>query len=75
MRHWKVRFAIPENYHGNSQETLGMLHMFQYGIFRNGNNTWALDEAYRWMELRNICYKKDQEITFEQVKVLFTGYL
>ena len=51
-------FAIPNNYHENYQETLDMLHMFQYGIFRNGNNTWALDEAYRWMELRNISYEK-----------------
>ena len=33
-----------------------MLHMFQYGMFRNGNNTWAIDEARRWMEMRNIVY-------------------
>ena len=48
--------SLETNYRSNYEETLNMLHMFQYGIFRRGNNSWALEEASHWMDKRNIHY-------------------
>ena len=56
------------NYHANYEETLNMLHMFQYGIFRSGNNNWALDEAHSWMKMRNLAYKSKTEPNTRQGK-------
>ena len=61
-------FCKRENYHKNYEKTMNMLHMFQYGIFRNGNNTWALDEAKSWMEGRSIEYKEKTGPTYRQGK-------
>ena len=61
-------FCKRENYHKNYEKTMNMLHMFQYGIFRNGNNTWALDEAKNWMQGRNIEYREKTGPTYRQGK-------
>ena len=60
--------SLETNYRANYEETLNMLHIFQYGIFRRGNNTWALEEASRWMSRRGICYETKSRSSLRQGK-------
>ena len=44
-------------YQKNKDLCRNMIHMFQYGIFRVGNNAWALQAAHDWMEKRNLTFE------------------
>ena len=46
----------PDSYDENRTLVRDMLHMFQYGIFRDGCDGWALECAREWMKKRNIKY-------------------
>ena len=50
-------FCLRESFYKDYNQSLDMLYMFQYGIFRCGYNAWALDEARRWMEEKNVSYE------------------
>ena len=50
-------FTSRESFYEDYNQSLDMLHMFQYGIFRCGFNAWALEEARNWMDEKNLCYE------------------
>lgn len=47
----------PDFYEKNIELYRNMVHMFQYGIFRVGYNSWAIEAAQKWMEERNITFE------------------
>ena len=53
----------PSFYKNNMEQVRNMIHMFQYGIFRVGYNSWALQAANDWMKSRNIAYSDKEKFS------------
>ena len=57
-------FQDADWYFDDLEYNRNMLYVFQYGIFRNGNNTWLHDASYDWMSDYKVVYE-DQVPTYQ----------
>ena len=46
------------------------IHMLSYGIFRQGNNSWALQCVREWMATKNIKYSSDSRLTNDGNRII-----